>query len=227
MAGKLKKGKRPYSKKLREFFEVRILPLPAFLFVRLLWATVRASFTGEENISPFLDRKKPFIFAFWHGTLLLMVYAFRSDKRTFLVSFHRDGELITRVIKRFGIEATRGSTTRGGVKALLSLVRRAKQGYSIAFTPDGPKGPARKAQQGVAELARLSGLPVIPVGFCAGKAFRLGSWDSFMVPFPFTRVAFCYGKPVTIGDDDRKTGARAVESALEEAERSAELLLKG
>ena len=227
MVKKLKKEKRPLSKKLRDFFETRILPLPAYFFIRILWASVRARFAGEENIAPFLEKKKPFIFSFWHGTLLLMVYAFRGEKRTFLVSFHRDGELITRVIRRFGIDATRGSTTRGGVKALLSLVRRARQGYSIAFTPDGPKGPAKKAQQGVVELARLSGLPVIPVGFSAGKAFRMRSWDSFVVPFPFSRVAFCYGKPVKIGDDDRKTGAGVIESALNDAERSAELLLKG
>ncbi len=227
MAGNLKSEKRPFPKKLREFLEVTVLPLPAYFFIQLLWASVRARFAGEENITPFLEKKKPFIFAFWHGTLLLMVHAFRSDKRTFLVSFHRDGELITKVIKRFGIDATRGSTTRGGVKALLSLVRRARQGYSIAFTPDGPKGPAKKAQQGVVELARLSGIPVIPVGFSAGRALRMKSWDSFVVPFPFSRVAFCYGKPVMIGDDERKAGAGMIESALNDAERSAELLLKG
>lgn len=228
MAKKRKKEKTPFRKKLRDFFLVRVLPLPSYIFIRLLWASVRARFGGEENIRPFLERKEPFIFAFWHGALLLMVYAFRSEKRTFLVSFHRDGELITRVIGKFGIEATRGSTTRGGVKALLSLVRRARQGYSIAFTPDGPKGPAKKAQQGVVELARLSGAPVIPVGFHAKKARMLGSWDSFIVPRPFTRVSFYYGEPVRIGEGERKSGAGMIEKALADAEnRASELLEEG
>jgi len=223
---KEKRDSRPLAKKLKEFFQVSALPLPSYIFIKLLWMSVRARFSGEENIRPFIEKKEPFIFAFWHGTLLLMVFAFRSDKRTFLVSFHRDGELITRVIKRFGIEATRGSTTRGGVKALLHLVKRARQGYSIAFTPDGPKGPARKAQQGVVELARLSGLPVIPVGFCAARAKAMNSWDSFLVPMPFTKVAFHYGRPLKIGDEERKSGAAAVEKALREAEETARRIIE-
>jgi lysophospholipid acyltransferase (LPLAT)-like uncharacterized protein len=221
VAKRQQKETKRFSKKLKEFFQITVLPLPSYLLIRILWATVRVRFTGKENLEPFLEQKKPFIFAFWHGTLLLMVYAFKSEKRTFLVSFHRDGELITRVIRRFGIEATRGSTTRGGVKALLSLVRRARRGYSIAFTPDGPKGPPKKVQQGVVELARLTGIPVVPVGFCAKHAIKMNSWDSFLVPLPFTKAAFCYGKPVIIGDEQRKNGMMLVEKALNEAEENA------
>ena len=107
--------------------------------------------------------------AFWHGTLLLMVYAYVGKKLTFLVSWHRDGELVTRVMNHFGMDPTRGSTSKGGLRALHALLKKAKQGYDIAFTPDGPKGPARVAQMGVVQTARLSGLPIIPIGMAALK----------------------------------------------------------
>lgn len=197
-----------------------ILPSPSYILIRLLWLTVRAKFIGFENIEPFGFTGKNYILCFWHGNLLLMIYAFRGDKRTFLVSFHRDGELITKVIKRFGVEATRGSTSKGGAKALLSLLRKAKKGYSIAFTPDGPKGPARKVQNGVVELARLSKLPIICVGFWAKKFKKLNSWDSFVVPCPFTKVVFCYESPIYV-EQKGVNYTKLIEEKLGKAEQQA------
>ena len=214
-----RKGK--LSKQIKALLQVKLLPFPSYLFIKILWLTIKADFVHGDNLASFLEKKKPFILAFWHGTLLLMVHAFKSEKRTFLVSFHRDGELITRVIKKFGIEATRGSTTKGGTKALLSLVRRARHGYSIAFTPDGPRGPQRKVQQGIIELARISSIPIIPVGFWAGRAKKLNSWDSFIVPYPFSKVAFCYGKPIFVSEENKKKAVKVLEEALNEAEEKA------
>jgi lysophospholipid acyltransferase (LPLAT)-like uncharacterized protein len=218
---------RFFIKIVREFFQTKILPLPSYLFIRLLWVTLKVEFSGLDNIKEFCDGKKNYILAFWHGTLLLMIYAFKGNKRTFLVSYHRDGELITRVIKKFGIDATRGSSTKGGTRALLLLLRRAKNGYSIAFTPDGPRGPARKSQNGVVELARLSKLPVIPVGFFSKRCKEMKSWDSFVVPYPFTKVAFHYGKPIYIKDED-KDYAKEVEDGINYAEEEAKkIVLRG
>jgi lysophospholipid acyltransferase (LPLAT)-like uncharacterized protein len=95
-----------------------------------------------------------------------------GKRLTFLVSWHRDGELITRVMKRFGMNPTRGSSTRGGLRALYALIKKVRDGYDIAFTPDGPRGPARAAQMGVVQTARLSGLPVVPIGMGALKKKR-------------------------------------------------------
>jgi lysophospholipid acyltransferase (LPLAT)-like uncharacterized protein len=195
--------------------------MPAYLFIVFLKITLKIKFIGNENIEQFVSKGKNYILCFWHGSLLLMIYAFKGEKRTFLVSFHRDGELITKVIKRFGVEATRGSSSKGGTKALLSLLRKAKSGYSIAFTPDGPKGPARKAQSGVVELARLSNLPIIPVGFYAKKFKKMNSWDSFLVPYPFTKAAFCYGEPIYVKEKGVNYIAK-IEESLNEAEKRAQ-----
>lgn len=213
-------------KKFKEFIETKILPFPSYLFIVFLRLTLKVKFSGMENIEGFGFNKKNYILAFWHGNLLLMVYAFRGDKKTFLVSYHRDGELITKVIKRFGIEATRGSTTRGGLKAMLMLLRKARAGFSIAFTPDGPKGPLRKVQNGIIELARLSKLPIIPVGFYAKKFKELNSWDSFKIPYPFTKVAFHYEKPILV-EGNIKNYNLIIEEALNRAEEVAKSVVLG
>lgn len=155
--------------------------------------------------------------AFWHGTLLLMVFAYVGGKLTFLVSWHRDGELITRIIKHFGPVPTRGSSTRGGIRAMHGLLKKVKEGYDVAFTPDGPRGPARRAQEGVVQMARLSGLPIVPVGMAARRRKIMGSWDGFMVPMPFTRVVFAYGDPVPVPRDLDEEGVDRARVAVEEA----------
>lgn len=213
-------SKKGFFKKLRDFFQVVFLPLPAYLFIVILKTTLKIKFIGSENIDQFVSKGQNYILCFWHGSLLLMIYAFKGEKRTFLVSFHRDGELITKVIKKFDVEATRGSTSKGGFKALLTLLRKAKKGYSIAFTPDGPKGPARKTQSGIVELARLSNLPIVPVGFYAKRCKRMNSWDSFIIPYPFTTVAFCYGEPIFVKEKSINY-LKKIEESLEKAEKEA------
>lgn len=147
-------------------------PLPASLLIKGLRRTLRVRFLGREIPEKIKEGGGQYIMAFWHGSLLLMVYAYVGQKLTFLVSWHRDGELITRVMKHFGMNPTRGSSTRGGLRALHALLKKVKEGYDIAFTPDGPKGPARSAQVGVIQTARLSGLPIVPVGMAARKKKR-------------------------------------------------------
>jgi hypothetical protein len=147
-------------------------PLPAALLIKGLRRTLRVRFLGREIPEGIKKGGGQYIMAFWHGTLLLMVYAYVGQKLTFLVSWHRDGELITRVMKYFGMDPTRGSSTRGGLRALHALLRKVRDGYDIAFTPDGPKGPARVAQLGVVQTARLSGLPILPIGMAARKKKR-------------------------------------------------------
>lgn len=146
-----------------------LTPLPAALLIKGLWGTLRVRAVGREFPEGIKAGGGQYMMAFWHGTLLLMVYAYVGSRLTFLVSWHRDGELITRVMKRFGMDPTRGSSTRGGLRALHALLKKVKDGYDIAFTPDGPRGPARVAQPGVVQTARLSGLPVVPIGMAALK----------------------------------------------------------
>ena len=147
-----------------------VLPGLASVLIRLIAVTMRIRYVNAEGYGKLADSGKNAIGAFWHGRLLMMPYAYRGKKGvTILVSTHRDGELIARTIRRFGIHSVRGSTTRGWMEGFKGLMRAARAGRDIAITPDGPKGPARRAQLGVIQLARATGLPIIPVTFSASK----------------------------------------------------------
>jgi len=163
---------RGFVRNSRDFMLVHLAPMPAALMIKGLKKTLKIRFVGREIPERIKSGGGQYVMAFWHGTLLLMVYAYVGQRLTFLVSWHRDGELITRVMKRFGMDPTRGSSTRGGLRALYALLKKVRDGYDIAFTPDGPRGPARVAQVGVVQTARLSGLPVVPIGMGALKKKR-------------------------------------------------------
>lgn len=113
-----------------------------------------------------------------------------------LISHHRDGELIARVIRHFGIRSVRGSSNRGARDAVRALIRLLAQGDNISITPDGPRGPIYEAQEGAAMLARLANVPMIPVSYSASSCFRLRSWDRFMIPRPFARVTIIADAPI-------------------------------
>ena len=157
------------KKRVKTFLMTKVAPLPGALFVKALWSTLRVSYVGRDIPEGIHASGRPYIMAFWHGTLLMMIFACVRKRLTFLVSWHRDGELVTRVMQKFGVEPTRGSSTKGGARALQQLVRRTREGFDIAFTPDGPKGPARDVQLGVIQTAKLAGVPILPVGFAALK----------------------------------------------------------
>ena len=155
-----------------------VLPLLASFVIRLLALTMRIRYVGFEDYKKLSGSGKNAIGAFWHGRLLMMPYAYFGKKGvTILVSRHRDGELIVRTVKRFGIASVRGSTTRGWIEGVKGLLESARSGKDLAITPDGPRGPARKAQMGAVQLAKATGLPIIPVTFSASKKkpFRAGT----------------------------------------------------
>jgi lysophospholipid acyltransferase (LPLAT)-like uncharacterized protein len=165
---------------------------------------------------------------FWHGDLLVPMYAFRGAGIVVLVSGHRDGQIAKGVLDRFGFSSVTGSITRGGAAALRRMLSKAAEGQSICIPPDGPKGPARKAKSGVAYLASRTGLPIVVVGVASSSSWRLHSWDRMAIPKPFARVAICFGKPwpVPAGLERHELErwaedlGRAIEAARETAERS-------
>jgi lysophospholipid acyltransferase (LPLAT)-like uncharacterized protein len=128
-----------------------------------------------------------------------------------LISQHRDGEFIARAVKQFGVDSVRGSTTRGGLSALRGMIRFFRTGANLAITPDGPQGPKHVVQIGVIELARQTGAPILPVTYGASRKKVLGSWDNFVLPFPFCKVAYLWGEPLFIprdADKDRMEESR-------------------
>ncbi|HEY0783727.1 MAG TPA: lysophospholipid acyltransferase family protein [Thermoanaerobaculia bacterium] len=186
--------------------------------VRLLRLSVRLRHHGDALLRAWEGEGRHFILAFWHRHLLLMPYAYRGRRISVLISQSRDGELIARTVARLGIDASRGSTSRGGAAGLRELLRKAEAGYDLAFTPDGPRGPASVVQPGVVLAAAATGLPIQPVALAASRAIRLRSWDRFLVPLPVSAVHFVYGEPLVVprrgaqGAAAGELGARLLEA---------------
>jgi len=144
---------------------MRVISFIASLFIRVLHATLRVRHVDVEHI-----RDTPqYILAFWHAHLLLMLHSRYRKPISVMISRSKDGEYIARVFDWYGVESARGSSTRGGSAALREMIRDARDGKNIVFTPDGPKGPARIAQPGVISAAQATGLPIVPIAFAAKK----------------------------------------------------------
>jgi lysophospholipid acyltransferase (LPLAT)-like uncharacterized protein len=200
-----------------------LLSFLAATFIRCLRATVRIRFHGDERIREWERTGTHFILAFWHRHLLLMPYAYRGERISVLVSQSRDGELIARTVARLGIDSSRGSSSRGGIAGMRSLLRKAAEGWDIAFTPDGPRGPLREVQPGVILAAASTGLPILPVAIAASRAKLLRSWDRFMIPLPFSKVHVVYGEPLAVERrGDLEQAAAELKRRLDGVEASAE-----
>ena len=153
----------------RHWLKLTIFPPIGAWLIQLLGRTLKIRKIGEESVHELYGQGRSIIFAFWHGRQLLMPLAYRGKRAYILISQHRDGELIHRIVSRFGFRSVRGSTTRGGSLALRRLIRLGRDGADLVVTPDGPKGPRWKVQDGVIQLAKLTGLPIVPVTFACSK----------------------------------------------------------
>lgn len=156
-------------KKILNKITITIAPLIASLLIRFLARSMRITYINYENVWDDWQRGKNIILAFWHGRLLMMPVMYKGNGVAVMVSQHRDGELIARTVRRFGIDSVRGSSTRGWLGGVKGLLNEIKKGKDIAITPDGPKGPRFQAQMGIIGLAKITGLPIIPMTFGASK----------------------------------------------------------
>jgi hypothetical protein len=164
-----------------------LLPPLAYGFLALLRMTLRISHVNREAVEEIWRRGDGIISCFWHGRLLAMPFAYKRGQGKVLISRHRDGEFIARVVRYFGLEAIRGSYGKAGsVSSLREMLRAAKKGQDIGITPDGPKGPCHKMKKGVLEFARMSRRPIVPVAYGASKKklFVLGTSLSCHFPLP-------------------------------------------
>lgn len=175
--------------------------------IRLLGASLRLRWHDPDGIL-LQSGRGPVIFVFWHGQLLLMpyLYARLGSRRGLkvLISRSRDGQFITEVAGRFGIEAVRGSSSRGAVGAVREVLRSLRgAGADLAITPDGPRGPRRQLQPGVTELACRAGVPLVPLSYRLSWKWEAPSWDRMEVPLPFSRCDLMIGPtimPTASGD---------------------------
>lgn len=201
--------------RLGKFLLLNLLPPLAAGFIRLLRKLLRVEVVGAESVDGFSAKGAPVILSFWHDQLLLMVTGYRGAGARILISPSQDGELIARTMGYFGQGAVRGSSSRGGRAAFKELLQLAEQPYDLVFTPDGPKGPRHQLKPGVAQLARLSGRPVIPMAFACSRGHRFASWDRFLLPYPLARGVFAFGEPLYCGKgDDAEVFAQQLQAAM-------------
>jgi Kdo2-lipid IVA 3' secondary acyltransferase len=162
----------------------------------LLGKTWRIKLYDPYNVDIFNDREKKRIYCFWHEHLLPVAFHFRDSEKTALVSLSNDGRIAAEIARKWGHDIIAGSSSRGGTAAFRQCLRQLKNNCSLAITPDGPRGPRRKAKDGVAQIAQHSGAPVIAIRVTANRFWRLHSWDGFCIPKPFARVTFTLEKPL-------------------------------
>jgi hypothetical protein len=184
-------------------------PGVAFFLIKLLQWTMRIEELNGERIRAIWARGENAIGAFWHGRLLMTPLVYGGPGLKILISRHRDGELITRTVRHFGLETVRGSSTRGGIAGMKGLARALQEGYDVVIAPDGPRGPRFKVQPGVIQLARITGFPVFPFTFSAFPRKELRSWDRFIIPYPFSRGVFVFGEPISV---DREATEEEIEA---------------
>lgn len=181
------------------------------------WRLVRVRLHERDAL---LDRGERCIFAFWHARLLPLVFTHRRRAIAVLISQHRDGELIARIIGRLGFLTGRGSSTRGGEEGIRAMLRHAEDRRLLAITPDGPRGPAEQVKPGLVYLASRTGFPVVPAASATRAGWRLRSWDGFRIPYPFATVVVGYGPPIAVppkvAEDDVETWRVRIEAGIRE-----------
>jgi lysophospholipid acyltransferase (LPLAT)-like uncharacterized protein len=167
-----------------------------WLMGSLLGRTWRYTIAGTHIIDPFRDRDKGLIFCFWHSHTLPLTYIFRGAGVTAVVSGSKDGDRATAVAQRWNHETIRGSSSRGQIGVLRQCARALQNHRNIVIIPDGPRGPREQVKPGIAMIALMTNAPVFPVLAAPEKAWRLNSWDRFMIPKPFSHITVTFKDPL-------------------------------
>lgn len=181
--------------------DVRAIGVAGAAAIRALARTHRVRRMGEEHAGDLLSAGRGLLFSCWHGQLLNLACTMQHRGVRVLVSEHRDGEIITQIMRRIGFATVRGSTTRGGYRSLVEMIRAGRRGVVLGITPDGPRGPRREVQAGAVLVAQRARIPLLPISGQALPRRRLKSWDRFEIPHPFAKVVVSIGEPIWIPDD--------------------------
>lgn len=201
----------------------RILPFIAQMYLKICFLTCRKTYEGREILQAVEDDPKPYTIATWHGRFIALIWLYGRGNACGVLSQHTDAEILARVLRYFGHDTVRGSSTRGGVGALRQMIAKLRQGYDIGITPDGPKGPPLVVKPGAVGAAKATGTTILPVSYSGSPVKILSSWDSFVFPLPFGRMHFVVEKPLLAEHyDDLETGNKLLGELLMSATRRAD-----
>jgi lysophospholipid acyltransferase (LPLAT)-like uncharacterized protein len=187
---------------LKQRLEIRIADIAFYTAIKLIGRTIRYQTEDWQHFEAIQAAKKLPIYAFWHDRIFAGTYYFRDQGNVAMTSESKDGEYIARFIRRLGYGAIRGSSSRGGSRALVEMIRAMRGGMPMAFTADGPRGPRYVAKPGAVLLAKRTGEAILPVGIECERYWTMKSWDRMQIPKPFTRAAIILGHPIYVSKDD-------------------------
>lgn len=202
---------------------IRLADLAFFFLIRTLGALTRFEVRGMENFEAIIGARKLPIYTFWHDRIFLGTYFWRKRGIVIMTSKSFDGEYIARFIQRFGYGAIRGSSSRGGSRALVEMIKAMRGGLPMGFALDGPRGPQYEAKPGPVILAKKTGNPIMPFVFEPKKFWQAKSWDKMRVPKPFTKALLVIGEPIYVAADVDENGVTA---KLAELQRSLDRLVE-
>jgi lysophospholipid acyltransferase (LPLAT)-like uncharacterized protein len=214
----------------RQYRKAYAIAAAATPLIRLLGATYRWQVDGFQHYESIVASGFQPIFAFWHGRILPATLFWKQRGIVVITSQNFDGEWIAGIIRRFGYGTARGSSSRGGARALVQLRRDLAGGKPAAFTIDGPRGPARVAQPGAVFLAGATRQPILPFHIESSSAWTMNSWDRTQVPKPFARIGVAIGEALEVRDTDDitiSTGLNELQRSLQELERRAQQIIAG
>lgn len=181
--------------------QIKILAQLIYFFVRILNFTYRYEFIGldHKKAAKATLPNKTFVYALWHQNLVGSIFSHIGEQFTMVISESHDGELVAVTCEKFGHIPCRGSSTRGGKKALIEIVKTVKLGIPGALSVDGPKGPPKVVKLGIIEIARLANCPILPLSPYAKSFWTFDkSWDQFRIPKPFTKIVVVIGSPIFV-----------------------------
>lgn len=201
-------------------FKARLLGWLLSAFMRFIFVTSRKRYTNLEALWYQFEIGEPFILVSWHNRNILASFGYLAHKRpdrTFapLASASRDGTLAAMAMHYLGVDCIRGSSSKGGSKALRKMLRTVKIGNDLGITPDGPRGPKYVVQPGVISTARMTGIPIIPMAYQARRKKILGSWDAMIVPYPFNKLEYAYGDPIRVPKSASEADQEALRAQVE------------
>jgi len=186
---------------IKDRIVIGLADLVFFAAISIIGRTLKWETTGAEHLEAVERERRVPIYSLWHDRIFGGTYYLRDRRIVVMTSQSLDGEYIARFLKRFGFGAIRGSTTRGGVRALVEMIRQMKRGVPMAFTVDGPRGPRYVAKPGPVLLAKKTGNPILPFSVECLHYWNVKSWDRLQIPRPFTTARFIYAEPIYVAAD--------------------------
>jgi len=201
------------TKERKRAISLVLLPPIVYFFIRVLYLTCKKKFH-----LPIARPKAPFLVAFWHGEILMNPFLYKKMikdvKMSLMISDHFDGEMIAKSMSYFGFDTIRGSSTRGGIKALKESFKKIDLGHCIAITPDGPKGPRHSVADGIVSIAQKKELEIVTFNYTASSFWEMKSWDKFMIPKPFSTINFYASEPFKVTDLDKEDAKVEIKKRL-------------